>query len=51
MYKLEKIGPGRMPAAEKRLKSVPVGAVLHLRSQKLRLGHRGALFVQHKTDL
>lgn len=51
VYKLEKVGPGRMPAAEKRLKSVPVGAVLHLCSQKLRLAHREALFLQHKTDL
>lgn len=30
MYKIGKIGPGRMPRAEKRLKLVPVGVVLHL---------------------
>lgn len=29
MYKLKKIGYDRMPRVEKRLKSVPVGVVLH----------------------
>lgn len=49
MYKLEKIGYDRMPRVEKRLKSVPVGVVLHFSSKALSQGE--ALFFQHKIDL
>lgn len=51
VYKLKKIGYDRMPRVEKRLKSVPVGVVLHFSPKALSQVQGEALFFQHKINL